>query len=460
MNRRPPIHLLYLVVLVAIFARAYSSGHFQQFLWPLAVLVIVPVALAVGSLVVWLRGSRDLRLSWAVSVWTLLSCLVGFDVYLNLAGPGQETKLERILRERHGDPNTLPAVVPQGFLTSTSPPGTFSLADGRGGAFLPLADVSRTRAVYCREAGDYTIYRSDERGFNNPQGIWAHPINIAMVGDSYIHGACVRPGADISSVIRGRFPGTVNLGRGGNGPLSELAILTEYAAPAKPPLVIWFHVDNDLRDLGTEKKSAILMSYLSEGTERGLAHRTGEIDKIVARYLNEELAQRYADQRRNSAPVGDAFKALVHALSFATIRARVLYMALPPSDEELTGLDWDLDRQVLQTARNRVESWGGRMIVMIIPFQNEHGFLDPERDPRARAYRDRIIENVKSAGLTYHDLNENFHRLPDPNHYLADMHVYYGHDTEAGYALLAQAVTGFIAQTCKTRSSFDCAVSP
>lgn len=462
--RRPPLHLVYLAVLTAVLVRSFFHGHYPPAPMPLAVLIIVPAALTLGSLAVWLRGSRDLRISWAMSVWTLLACVVGFDIYLNTRG--QETKVDRILQERRTDPATLPAAIPQGFLTSTQPAGTFSMSDGHGGSFLPLADVSRTRTVYCREAGDYTIYRSDEKGYNNPQGIWSHPISIAMIGDSYIHGACVKPGDDLSSLVRKTYPGTVNLGRGGNGPLSELAILTEYAAPAKPPLVIWFHVDNDLRDLRTEKKSAILMGYLRDGVSRGLSTRTGEIDALVARYLNGELAKR-DDQPAEGSPAANALKTVVRTLSFATLRDRVLlrnYVAhdlvLPPSDEQLANLDWDLDLQTLETAKRRVEGWGGRMVVMIIPFQDGHGFLDPARDPRARAYRDRLIQNIKTAGLAYHDLNEDFQRLPKPNDYLADMHIYYGHDNEKGYRVLAKAVTDFIAQTCRTRPTLDCAARP
>ena len=41
----------------------------------------------------------------------------------------------------------------------------------------------------------------------------------------------------------------INLGVGGFGPLLELAALTEYLTPLKPPVVLWvFFEGNDLTD--------------------------------------------------------------------------------------------------------------------------------------------------------------------------------------------------------------------
>ena len=50
-----------------------------------------------------------------------------------------------------------------------------------------------------------------------------------LLGDSFIHGACVNRPYDISSVLSNLSNKTVlNLGYGGNGPLSQYAIMKEY----------------------------------------------------------------------------------------------------------------------------------------------------------------------------------------------------------------------------------------
>src|SRR5690242_19056225 len=162
MRRYPPLHLLYLLGLVFILGRGYFAAHYQHPLWPLTVLVAAPLILSAASALVWWKAKPEFRMSWAMSVWTLLACLVGFNFYLDSRAGGQETKIQRILREREKDPATLPSAIPQGFLT-VAPAGSFSLPDAKGGRFLPLADVTSTRTVYCREAGDYLVYRSDEK---------------------------------------------------------------------------------------------------------------------------------------------------------------------------------------------------------------------------------------------------------------------------------------------------------
>ena len=463
-RRIPPLHFLYLLMLVWILGRSYSAAQYQHSFWPFMILVTTPRVLSGVSVLVWWRASADLRISWTVSVWTLLLCLVGFNIYLDSRVDGQETRIQRILREREKDPATLPTAVPQGFLTAVTPAGSFSLPDAKAGRFLPLADVTSTRTVYCREAGDYLVYLSDEKGFNNPHGIWSKGVDIALIGDSYVHGACVPQGSDIASQLRRRFPKTLNLGRGGNGPLSELAVLSEYAAPVKPKLVVWFQVDNDLHDLETERNSAILMHYLAVQDTLGLFQRTAEIDPIVRHYLETELKKKAGE---GAPPEGSslsrAIQKLVRTLSFSTLRNSLVFphfsnhdIGLPSSDEYLNGLEWDLDRQVLAEAKKRVESWGGKMIVVIIPFQKGSGFLNPKSDAKARVYHDRLATMLRDLDLPYHDLNEDFHRLPNPNTYLADMRIYYGHDNERGYVLLADAVANFIWQFCETHPAFAC----
>ncbi len=63
--------------------------------------------------------------------------------------------------------------------------------------------VSNKTTVFCNETGQYTIYPSDRFGFNNPDTEWSSPkVEWVLVGDSFTHGACVRPGEDIGGQIR------------------------------------------------------------------------------------------------------------------------------------------------------------------------------------------------------------------------------------------------------------------
>src|SRR5262245_47455639 len=102
-------------------------------------------------------------------------------------------------------------------------------------ALLPLGGISRVTTVFCNEMGQYVIYRSDEHGFHNPEGIWSSAlIDVAVLGDSFTEGACVPTEQNFVELIRRAYPATLNLGMVGNGPLLMLADLKEFLPELRP----------------------------------------------------------------------------------------------------------------------------------------------------------------------------------------------------------------------------------
>ena len=116
------------------------------------------------------------------------------------------------------------------------PGGGQLVVSGPAGRVLPvLAGVSMATTVHCNESGQYTIYDADEHGFNNPRGLHGQaPLQVALLGDSFTHGACVPREASVAGRVRAAFPATLNLGIDGTGPLHQLAIFREYAAALQP----------------------------------------------------------------------------------------------------------------------------------------------------------------------------------------------------------------------------------
>ena len=97
-------------------------------------------------------------------------------------------------------------------------------------AIFPLAGVSNTTTVFCKEGEKFSIYKSDRHGFNNPDSEWdKKEIEYLLVGDSFTYGECVNRPNDIASVLRALSNKSVlNLGQSDNGPLIEYATLREY----------------------------------------------------------------------------------------------------------------------------------------------------------------------------------------------------------------------------------------
>lgn len=124
--------------------------------------------------------------------------------------------------------------------------------------------MSNSDTIFCNESGNFSSYRSDRFGFNNPDDVWNEKfIDYLIIGDSFAHGACVDRPFDIASVLRLHNTTAINLGFSGNGPLSEYATLKEYLKP-NVKNILWFYYENDLDDLKKEMKNNILMNYLND----------------------------------------------------------------------------------------------------------------------------------------------------------------------------------------------------
>ena len=158
-----------------------------------------------------------------------------------------------------------------------------------------LSSLSNSETIYCNENGYYSIYKSDRYGFNNPDIEWdKKEIEYLLVGDSFVHGACVNRPNDISSVLRNLSKKSVlNLGMGGNGPLIEYATLREYL-DKNVKKVLWIYFEgNDLRDLDYEKTNNILINYLRDlNFTQNLKFKQNDINTYISKLIKEMERER------------------------------------------------------------------------------------------------------------------------------------------------------------------------
>lgn len=316
----------------------------------------------------------------------------------------------------------------QAFLKPQNRGSGKSLLSIDGTEVLPLGGVSNKLVVLCNEAGQYVTYRSDDHGFNNPKDVWNKaPISIAVLGDSYAQGYCVPPDQTFVARIRERYPGTLNLGIEGNGPLLMLASLKEYAATARPKVVLWFYFEgNDLTDLAAEAQNLILKNYLNEGTyKQGLMDRQPQIDRALLDYL-ETLRSKSLLLRRLE-EIGQLIRnfnlstgRILKVVKFSQLRDRLglVYTERGEDNRKRTGGTttpdsnralMDLFSQILLTAKQVVASWGGKLYFIYLPAWEPYG--DPDR---AEQRRERILKIVKVVGLPVIDIHQTFTQQPDP----------------------------------------------
>jgi hypothetical protein len=281
--------------------------------------------------------------------------------------------------------------------------------------------------VLCGEAGFYVTYESDEHGFNNPAGIISNSeIDIALTGDSYTLGNCVKPGQDISAQIRRKTEKNVlNLGYAGNGPLIELAALVEYAEPLKPKIVLWMYFEgNDFVDLTFERSSPILMEYLREGFSQELINKRAAIDDALEIHVNKSMA---ALGDGTWATQVERVVRLTRWRNVLGLTAKEVRFPDEPSVHELF-------KGTLTRARNEVSAWGGRLHFVYLPF---YGRYTSQRgdDYLGRA---KVLKAVRDLNIPIIDFHETLGKHPDPLS-LFPFRIC-GHYNAEGYRLLAEQI--------------------
>ncbi len=131
---------------------------------------------------------------------------------------------------------------------------------------LPLSGISNSITVLCNENGYFATYRSDKYGFNNTSD-WKLRYNYLLLGDSIVEGHCVNEKDNIAGNLKKILQNddVLNLGRGGNGPLKNFAILKEYIDLLNVKDIIYFHTSgNDIQDLYSELNNEILSKYIKD----------------------------------------------------------------------------------------------------------------------------------------------------------------------------------------------------
>ena len=277
-----------------------------------------------------------------------------------------------------------------------------------GERILPLAGISNARSVLCAEGGDVIAYDSDEHGFNNRPGSWsADSVDVALVGDSFVFGACVPAREHFSAIVRREFPRTISVSGLGNGPLTELAQLREFVGRVRPRRVLWFFFEgNDIEDLVREKRY-FLRQYLDTSYSQGLAEKQPAVDSTLTVYADSLI-----DLASRGRPLGERVR------RFMFLRDLRIGWTNASGAERTAVPDFDVLRAVLSEAKRTVEGWGGTMTLVYLPEQHR---LQPDvPQPLGRIHDVEIVRTnvtaiARDIGLPVLDIGPVFANDPNPN---------------------------------------------
>lgn len=112
--------------------------------------------------------------------------------------------------------------------------------------FLPLGAQPNKNLSYCNEGYGFVKYTSDRYGFRNTDSNWDSEVDILLIGDSFIEGACVPEGNHISAVVNSTTSlNALTLGMSSNGPQHYTALLRKFIPITNPNFAVLAFYPND-----------------------------------------------------------------------------------------------------------------------------------------------------------------------------------------------------------------------
>lgn len=427
----------------------------------------VAAALVAALLCACLRLRPSLQAKIALLLTSIILSLYTLEIYISLSLPApanaalkagrsydSRTVYEVVQDLRKRGVEAYPAITPHFWFFGLEHGGVMI----QGREVLPLAGISNKTTVFCNESGTYSIFPSDEHGFNNPAGLWSRKsLDIAVLGDSLVEGACVAPDKGLVAYLRSRNPATLSLGMAGNGPLEELAGLREYLPPLRPRVVLWLFYENDFDDLKDESRIPILTRYLDQNFQQGLMGQQQAVDRRLEQLVEEraKLATRWPNWLdsmglgRRVTPLwvqdlvmGENATTAVQVLCLRSIRSLVTNSLAALRYGHTQGPEEEaFFQKILENASATVSSWGGHLYFVYLPSYDDLKFRGK---PPLRAY---VLRLAKSVGLSTLDLCPTFLGQPQP----LDFYPYPGaHFNEEGYRVAAEGILNYLGEQRET----------
>jgi hypothetical protein len=424
------ILVLFLLLLLCFLAEAIlKRSEHSDTVVSIFFYYILP-SLFIVILIFCLRSNKEYKINIAISLASTGICLLVVDIFFwvsrNNAPSFEElskkkniqfdsrTVLEVIESFKKKNVVANPAVYPALFVKQNNM------------EIYPLSGLSNSLTVYCNESGEYTIYNSDRYGFHNTEkDIWNSGVaEIGVVGDSFLHGACVPTEKNITSTISREYKKTINLGLGGCGPLIELAILKEYMSQLRPKKVLWFYFEaNDLIELRSEVRNPTLMRYLKGNYRQNLMDKQSDVDQIWKKYIEK---QKFIKQESNKLIEIAGF--VKSNLKLSNLRIVINANFNPFFAEKI----YTHFQQVISEAKRTTKSWGGELHFVYLPSSSRYKC---NKD----FHRSKIIEIVERQKVPIIDIYEEFGSVENPLIYFPHEELLC-HYNELGYKIVAQKV--------------------
>lgn len=304
--------MLFLIAIKIIRSHDYISGFYKNYF------IYIFIFFLINTIII-IQKSNEVKKTYKILLMSTVFSLYTVEIYLNfikkpftpiedlnfrkeqadkLGLPfDTRTKYEVYLDLKNKGENVVPTIPPNDVFHKTK-----IFLDQISSPIYPLSSISNTKTVFCNESGKRTIYYSDKYGFRNKNEIWDQKeVDIVILGDSLVHGACVDDEHVISnqlSILTGKK--VLNLGIQGHGPLMQIGALREYAANKRPKIILWYYSEaNDLSNMVYEMSVDKINRYINKDYSQELMKNQKIIDEQLYKLLKLVAPNQAGDVKEN-----------------------------------------------------------------------------------------------------------------------------------------------------------------
>ncbi|GMN01814.1 hypothetical protein [Erythrobacter sp. MTPC3] len=292
-----------------------------------------------------------------------------------------------------------------------------------------LGGLPGKEVLLCSYDGKPLYYTADRYGFNNDDAVYAQPLDVMLVGDSFVEGHC-QPNPDtFGGRLRALQPQTASIGMRSGGPLLELALIGRYGAAFEPDYVVMaFFEGNDWQNLAREAE----MPWLKQGLNPDVDFGDPNLSEEQIRRSEAILSEWWQDD----VSAGTVFS---KSSFIRNIFALNEVWGLLGLDYPRVTRDQPVYEDVLARTKQVTEGWGGRLALVYIPMDARfRGLFD-----KSFVYdglRSDVLNAASRQQIDVIDLTDVFEQSSDPTSlYAPDAHF-----SSEGAAVAAAAVDGWI----------------
>ncbi|MEL0326274.1 MAG: hypothetical protein VXA09_04635 [Burkholderiaceae bacterium] len=332
----------------------------------------------------------------------------------------ENSEAEKIIetRQKNEDIPQKAELVSQGFLPVLYP--YLIDMDTLDVQFPLIAGLPSAKTYYCNEGYGLVKYKSDRFGFRNIDTIWDNNPQAIMIGDSFVHGACVSDEETLPKKLSNEINSNVlNLGIGSNGPSHYVTYAYLFIPRLKPKTVYLNFYPNDN---GVLEKSIIERRNVELNQQIYAKNALSLIDTS----LYFEQGMEIIDFLRGNKTVKKK--------SFADrVIDKLKTHSTFPAIKTLLGLNQDF-KQTEHAIINTLKLCNEFDCKLIVSFIPNSEFYRP--DPRSDNYADAIKHLTSKLGVRFVDGREFLNRKKDS----ADFAIKGPHLSPTGYEKMAKEI--------------------